>query len=67
MVAPLTVVVPPRPEPMTTLVVDPVVEVLPILIVWVLPLPAAAPMLIVLLAVELPMVMPPVLFEVPRV
>jgi hypothetical protein len=65
--APLIVVVPPAVEPIVTLVVEPEVVLLPIFTVWVLLLPATIPISISFVAVELPTVIPPVLFEVPIV
>ena len=61
------VTVPPAVDPIATLVVDPAVALVPMLMVWVLPLPAAAPMEMVFVAVELPRVIPPVLLLVPMV
>ena len=59
------VTVPPAVEPTATFVVEPAIALVPILIVWVLPLPAAVPIAIVLLTLELPRTMPPVLLAVP--
>ena len=57
----------PIVEPIVTFVVDPAVALVPMLMVWVLLLPATDPIEIVLVAVELPTVMPPVLLLVPMV
>src|SRR4051812_24810444 len=66
-VAPVIAVVPATAEPIFTLVVDEAVADVPMLIVWVAAAPAAEPIEIVLLAVEFPKVMPPVLLDVPIV
>lgn len=54
-------------EPSTKAVVEPAVLLLPMLMVWVLPLPAAAPIEMVLVAVDWPRVIVPVWVVLPTV
>jgi hypothetical protein len=61
----LTVTVPAIEEPMLTLVVEEAVAEVPMLIVWVLLPPAAAPMEMVLVAVDWPRVIVPVWVVLP--
>ena len=63
----ISVVLVPMSEPAVRAVVEPAVALAPRLIVWVKVLPATFPIAIVLLTVELPRVIPPVLFAVPKV
>ena len=59
--------VPPTKEPTVTLVVEPEVALVPMLMVWVLPLPTAEPIETVWLAVDWPRVMVPVPLALPMV
>ena len=61
------VVLPPMVEPRVMLVVLLAVALVPMLMVWVAEPPAAAPMEMVLVAVEFPRTIPPVLLLVPMV
>ena len=62
---PVTAVVPAMLEPRTKLVVEPAVALVPILMVWVAVLPAAAPIFMMLVAELLPRVIVPVPVAVP--
>ncbi len=54
-------------EPTVTLVIDPAVPEVPILMVWVFPFPATVPILIVFVAVDCPIVIVPVPVVEPKV